>query len=167
MSEDKVEVTAKYVVPVEPEEIGFVIDTNPKPVMEFKDQEEVNKYLKEWKETLYLQGWSIKVNLVDRKVLEKEGKEFAGYNDFQMVNQTCVIEITIPDDDIKGRLLKYCMEQILVHELLHLKYNWLENKNDSMQNAYFEILEHQLIEQMSKSLIMAKYGLTLDWFNNF
>lgn len=61
------------------------------------------------------------------------------------------------------RIMKYCAEIILVHELLHCKMNWISN-NDTYEGKYFDTVEHALLEQMAKSLIMAKYNVGLEYF---
>lgn len=79
-----------------------------------------------------------------------------------MVNKCCTIRILDPIY-YGERIIKYCAEQILVHELLHCKYNWICNEN-SYEGKYVDVMEHGLLEQMAKSLIMVKYGVGLEYF---
>ena len=137
------------------------------PILEFKSNEELQESLKEWQKRLFLDDWVIKAELVNRSELVIEGEELNGSNTFQMVNKASAIRIAVPDDDIRDRIIRYCAEHILVHELLHCKYNWLESDYSSMSNAYYDTQDHALLEQMAKSLIMAKYNIDLDWFINF
>ena len=64
------------------------------------------------------------------------------------------------------RVVKYFAEKTLVHELLHLKYNWFVPQKESVESVYYDTLEHSLLEQMAKSLIMAKYNIPLSWFKS-
>lgn len=119
------------------------------PIMEFKDLKQAEKYLKEWKERLFLNNWTIKVNFVDGN----EVPECQGRNNFSFVNKSSVINLVRLTDDIKTGIVKTCQEVTLVHELLHLKSNLIET-------------EHALIEELARSLIMAKYNINSDWFLN-
>lgn len=131
-----------------------------KPKEIFKSEEELKQYTKWWQEKLFLTDW-----IIVSKICTPE--EFitdncAGENEFDMVNKCCIIRIL--DSIYYGeRIIKYCAEQILVHELLHCKYNWICNEN-SYEGKYVDVMEHGLLEQMSKSLIMVKYGVGLEYF---
>ena len=141
--------------------------TNKTPIMEFESQEQLQACVEEWKKVLFLQDWTIKGALVDPPFLDDEGDELGGHNSLQVVNRCSFIQIVKPNDDIRDRIVKFCAEVTLVHELLHCKYNWTLKNADSIEYAYFETLEHSLIEQMAKSLIMVKYNLPFEWFQNF
>lgn len=129
----------------------------------FKSKEELNECLKWWKEKLFLTDWIIKARIAEPCDFIKE--ECCGENEFDMVNKCCVILIL--DQKYYGnRIMKYCAEKVLVHELLHCKYNWLTN-DGSYEGKYVDVMEHGLLEQMAKSLVMAKYNLNLDYFDNW
>ena len=141
---------------------------NKTPIMEFESQEQLQACIEEWKKVLFLQDWIIKGELVYPPfTADDTGEELAGHNCFQVVNRCSFIQIVKPNDDILDRMVKFCAELTLVHELLHCKYNWTLKDSNSIEYAYYETLEHSLIEQMAKSLIMVKYDLTLEWFQNF
>jgi hypothetical protein len=130
------------------------------PIEEFTNQIMLDACLSSWQKTLFLNDWIIKASVVKPDEFIEEN--VCGENEFDMVNKSCVIRIM--DKKYYGeRIMKYCAEKILVHELLHCKYNWLCPPN-TLEGKYFDTLEHGLLEQMSKSLIMAKYGLGLDYF---
>ena len=137
------------------------------PIMEFESQEHLQSCIEEWKKVLFLQDWIIKGVLVDPPLVDDCDEELSANNTFQMVNRCSVIRIIKPNEDIKSRIMKFCGELSLVHELLHCKYNWTAKSSESIEYAYFDTLEHGLIEQMAKSLIMAKYNLPFEWFQNF
>ena len=130
------------------------------PIEEFTSQIMLDQSLKEWQKRLFLDDWIIKARLVapDEFTLEN----VCGENEFDMVGKCCVIRI-MEKKYYGDRILKYCAEKILVHELLHCKYNWLVAP-DTMEGKYFDELDHSLLEQMAKSLIMAKYNIGLDYF---
>lgn len=136
------------------------------PIMEFDTEEELQKCIEEWKSVLFLQDWIIKGKLVD-ELCDDDGNEYAGHNCFQIANKCGLIQIVKANEDNKSRIVKYCAEATLVHELLHCKYNWTQKSSDSIEYAYYDNLEHSLIEQMAKSLIMTKYNLPFEWFFNF
>lgn len=130
-----------------------------KPIEEFTSKTMLNASLDEWKKALFLDDWIIKAIVCEPNELD-EGN--CGENEFDMVNKSCVIRIL--DKKYYGkRIMKYCAEKILVHELLHCKYNWL-CPPDTMEGKYMDTLDHSLLEQMAKSLIMVKYGLGLEYF---
>lgn len=133
------------------------------PIMEFESEAQAQKCLKEWQRRLFLQDWIIKLNInVPRH--EMEGK--TGLVDLQLENKAAVIFIVRQDDDIKDRIAKTCAEKTLIHELLHCKYNVLEC-GGSYEGAFLNAHQHMLLEQMAKSLLMAKYNLDNAWFKNF
>lgn len=134
------------------------------PIMEFTSIEQAYECLNEWKGKLFLQDWIIKLKLCDPE--EMNLKEVCGENIYVIENKSCLIKILKPEF-YGDRIVKYCAEQILIHELLHCKYNWVERDYNSIEVVYYDTLEHSLLEQMSKSLLMAKYNLNLDWFKNF
>ena len=130
------------------------------PIDVFENQEQLNQSLKEWQSRLFLDDWIIKAYICEPH--EFITPESQGENEFQIVNKCSVIRIL--DKKYYGeRIQKYCAELILVHELLHCKYNWLKD-NGTYEGKYLDTMEHSLLEQMAKSLIMAKYGVGLDYF---
>lgn len=140
---------------------------NLEPIMEFQSQEQLQNCIEEWKKVLFLESWVIKGILVDPPLIDDNGTELCGQNNFQICNKCSLIKIVRANDDIRDRIVKYCAEVSLVHELLHCKYNWTYKGSDSIEYAYYDTLEHSLIEEMAKSLIMAKYNLPFEWFKNF
>lgn len=58
------------------------------------------------------------------------------------------------------RIIEFDFEQILVHELLHIKFglmSFTSNTYESKVNAEFR---HQLIDDLARALVMAKRGQT-------
>lgn len=134
------------------------------PIMEFKTQEELNACLAEWQERLFLQDWTIKANY---DCTSLNGQEIMGNCNYCAVNKCATINLCIPDEDTKSRIQKCCMEGTLVHELLHCKMMLADGSPENTEGKFFNECEHALLEQLAKSFIMVKYGLTFEWFKNF
>lgn len=132
-----------------------------KPIEEFETQDNLDIAVKWWQEKLFLTGWVISASVCERREFES-GDDLCGENVFDMVNKSCVIRI-LRKEEYGDRIIKYCAERILVHEMLHLKYNWL-GAPDTLEGNYFDVMEHSLLEEMAKTLIMVKYGLDFDYF---
>jgi hypothetical protein len=130
------------------------------PIIEYKSQAELDSSLAEWQERLLLTDWIIRARFDDT---------IHAYAEVAKVTdvQSAVISIHPLDEVTEGRNTKYCAEKSLVHELLHLKFDLVDFDNPPIEAAVFSYTQHQKIEQMSKSLIMAKYGIGFDWFKNF
>ena len=133
------------------------------PIMVFKNEKQLRKCLKYWKKKLFLTDWTIQVQICP----PDEIKGLAGRNNFTFEDKSSIIRIgDYSLEDRKNYVGKTCDECTLVHELLHLKYNFVEN-SDSFEGKYYEAIEHQKLEQLAKTLIMVKYDLPFKWFQNF
>ena len=127
--------------------------------MKFKTVKQAKKYLKEWQSRLFLEGWTIEVMLVKQKEIPDE----QGHIEFSQENKCAVIKIAMAKHT-GDFIQKICAEKVLVHELLHCKYNLLK-KDDTYESLYLDIAQHSLLEQMAKSLIMVKYNVSFKWFS--
>lgn len=138
----------------------YKLPVGKEPKIKFKDKLELNRYLKEWQERLYLNDWIITAELVSYEDLN----EFESGNVlFDVMNSSAKISILSNDkhvNPITGNT-KIPEELILVHELLHIVNN-LYCHDDEDYDIYQE--KHKKLENMAKSLIMAKYNLSSDWF---
>jgi hypothetical protein len=134
------------------------------PIRVFKSIEQAVACLKEWQSRLFLDDWIINVKLCRQCDMCEEGN--AGENEYQAGSKRSVIRIAT-DYDQEGFIEKVCHEKILVHELLHCKYNWVMVDPDNYIAHYFDTMDHALLEQMAKTLIMVKYDLPFEWFKNF
>lgn len=119
--------------------------------------------LEYWKKVLQLQNWCIKAVLTGEN-LEVDGKVVRGRNTTEYLKCESFIEISTVE--YAGEYTKHCEELTLVHELLHCAMPLFCNDDDSatMRDAWVELLEHQRIDMLAKSLIMAKYGVGIEWF---
>ena len=131
--------------------------------MEFKDQKEAENILEWWKKKLFLTDWIIKINLVCASDMPDD----AGVNHLNFMMKSSSIDIAQPDKGIRERIVKFCAEETLAHELLHCKDDILIPDKGNYASVYLDERQHQLLEEMAKSLIMAKYDLPYDWFKNF
>lgn len=137
-----------------------------KPIEEFKTQEELNECLKWWQHRLYLDSWLIEARIVD-EIIDLDGNaddSAVGYNTFVYESELSSIQI-LKREKFDG-MGKYCAEKILVHEILHNKQAWMQSEGNSYESAYLMVTEHKMLEQMAKSLIMAKYDLDFDYFKS-
>lgn len=127
------------------------------PVEKFKDLAEAKKYLEEWKHTLFLDDWFIKLILEDKEIDCLENR--SGCCDYVTQQHSAKIRLAhYLGDDF---LVKQCEEVTLVHELLHCKKGYMSD------NDIVNIMEEQQIEDMAKSLIICKYNLPREWFKNY
>lgn len=129
------------------------------PIMEYKTDEELQESLKEWQTRLFLTDWNIKVRICSK--LDMADIENAGECTVYHANHVVRIDIA-KATEIGNVIEKVPQEKTLVHELLHCKY--IRPENDSFETTYVSIREHGLLEQMAKSLIMAKYDIPYEWF---
>lgn len=125
----------------------------------FNTVDEIMPYLREWKHRLFLDEWIICVGFHDIHEYPDEN----GHVEFSIMNKTATITLLDKFDQENTRIMKNCHELILVHELLHLKIGFLEAPSTA-EGKLWTTYEHQLIYEMSKALIMAKYNIGLDWF---
>lgn len=132
--------------------------------MQFKNLKEMTKCLRYWQHVLCLDHWYIVPRLVDELV--HEGDECWGLNIHEQVNRTAVISVRKYRPEDAEAPKKYCAEQILVHELLHCHYNWLQKDTNDHDSVYYSVKDHQQLELMAEALIMAKYNIDRSFFYN-
>lgn len=133
------------------------------PCCYYYDDSNLQNALEYWKKVLHLQNWCIKAILTGEN-LEVDGRTVHGRNTTEYLKCEAFIEISTVEYD--GEYTKHCEELTLVHELLHCAMPLFCNDDDSatMRDAWVELLEHQRIDMLAKSLIMAKYGVDIEWF---
>lgn len=135
------------------------------PKMAFDNLLEMKQYLKIWQHILGLDFWYIDCRLVEELV--SDGEECWGLNTHNHVDRSALITIRQYKEDRDGNSIKkYCAEQILVHELLHCVYNWLQKDDKDYAVAYYDVMEHQQLDLMAEALILARYNLKRDFFSN-
>lgn len=118
-----------------------------------KSKEEL--LLDEWQKRLGLSDWVIILRYnSDGSDMEEDN---AGETEWQDVSKTAVIRI-VSKEQYGERIIKYDFERILVHELLHVKFQYFQLCNTTYESKVFDIAQHQLIEDLAQSLVMAKRG---------
>lgn len=134
-------------------------------IEEFKSQTELNECLLWWQARLQLTDWIITARKVSKHELDNPDDQ----GECLMIHSRKVAEILIlnredlPQDSVVNTALRYCEEEVLVHELLHLIYNWMQPPT-TYEAIYLDEMEHQLLDTMARSLIMVKYNLDLSYF---
>lgn len=138
------------------------------PKCVFENIEEANRYLAEWQERLFLLDWIIMVKLHPFGELKgNSDEEILAVCDHDKSLKVAKIDIMQFDKEYDDVLIKYCAEKIIIHELLHIKLDLSRYVFDEQLNAAVYVMEHTLVEEMAKSLLMAKYDIKFDWFKNF
>lgn len=128
--------------------------------MYFENEQEMYDCLNYWKKKLFLSDWHIGISFAKRG--EMSDIDYAGESTVQWVNKCGTISILVAEDMPKDMLLKQPHEVTLIHELLHFKFFGVEN--NSIEGLFWNEMQHQLLEDMAKSLYMAKYNLNNDWW---
>ena len=128
------------------------------PIMKFENLEQAKECLKEWQHRLFLNDWIIKVNLVDCIDDEPNCMGQVDYN-----REYLYANIRIKKELNEKTIENLCHEKILVHELMHLIIQQTENY-ETIEALYWNNNQHQIMEHIARSLIMAKYNLDIDFF---
>lgn len=142
-------------------EIGNALNISEEerePIFDFKNQETLDKYLKEWQERLMLTNWIINAKIVEQGKIPNYG----GISDVSFSNSHAIIQIAEYNHN-NNYFFKQPQELVLVHELLHCVFMNVVNEN-TIEGLYYSEKQHQTLERIAKSLIMAKYNLIYDWF---
>lgn len=114
-------------------------------------EDQANALFEKWVKILKLGDWDI---LFYWRVhpAEMAEKYSAGCTSYNWVCKQAVIQIADPAKykmDMEGFPFDY--EQILVHELMHLKMALVDDPDDRMIGA----VVHQLVDDLAKSLVAA------------
>lgn len=135
------------------------------PIINFKSNEQFQEVAKEWQNRLFLGDWLMDFRLIDDKIIGKtsNGAEELGLCYYDSLNKHAVISVANGEGTIA--------EFTLVHELLHCQLEYSntdvigdEEKLDEVEMFYAQSL-HTRLNQMAKSLIMAKYlNIDKDFF---
>lgn len=110
----------------------------------------MQKLLQEWQHRLGLDDWFIDLR-TDVSPNDMQLNLCEGETEWNEVNKCAVINILNPKD-YGTRITPFDKEKTLVHELLHIKFAFLQNNENELQNR----LVHQMIEDMAKALVNAK-----------
>lgn len=103
-----------------------------------------------WQDLLQLNDWKI-VLLDNCSPNDMNNYAVQGENEWDEVHKSSVIRI-IDKKDYGERIVPFDKEKTLVHELLHIKFGFLDNSGNSLQDRIL----HQIIDDMAKALVIAK-----------
>lgn len=114
-------------------------------------EEKAKALFEEWVKILQLEEWDIRFHWrVDPKRMKIA--DCAGDTSYNDVCKQAVIEIAdldLYETDMDGFEVDY--EQVLVHELMHLKLSILDDTDNELQNKTV----HHLVDGLARSLIKA------------
>jgi hypothetical protein len=135
--------------------------------MIFEDIDQAYQVKNEWATRLGLQDWLLQLEMKPEHKMSERGRGGEIYCHY--TEKCAMITLVEADPEELGEYInKFCHEVFLVHELLHAKFPTTTNTNgESYELAYLNQCQHQLIDDIAKALVMAKYNLPLEWFKNF
>ena len=108
-----------------------------------------NKMLKEWVKRLGLTDWRIKLKInCSPDDMPTEG---VGCTQFTETTKCAYIYIIAPEF-YGDRIIPFDGQEVLVHELLHLKFALIQDVKDDLQERYV----HQLLDDIARALVDAK-----------
>lgn len=135
------------------------------PIIIFKNQTQARDCLHKWRYRLSLSDWIIDIHLHygDIVIAPAWGKS-------TIWRAIHVAEIHIPmpgPGQINPFPQRYCQELILVHELLHIVLPGYDADINTTEGFFYENEQHARLESIAKALIMAKYNVGRNWFDNY
>lgn len=143
------------------------------PIERFKNVDEMIACAKEWEKIMMLDNWSIKYELLD-SLMDNDDEPIGGVCRRDPIYQAAHIKLhrdvtkdpKFDEDFPHGNTIRYNHEHILVHEMCHISVDVFSSvPRNTIENAfYMDNGSHRLVEVMTRSLLMARYGLTIDWF---
>lgn len=142
---------------------------NSTPVINFETDEALTEAMRYWQRVLLMQHWTIKARLAPADALgdeDEDGTRTCGLCTHQIPEQCATIQIMRAEDWQGDSDRKFCQELFLVHELLHPKL-WRPYSVGTAHTAeglLADAHDHVLVDQMARSLLMAKYDINHDWF---
>lgn len=114
----------------------------------------IEELLEEWQNRLGLQDWAICLRY-DCKPDDLQLEDCSGETQWSTSIKDACIKI-VSKEYCEDRICNYDFEQILVHELLHLKFGLLDIGNNSYESKVTEEVRHQLIDDLARAFIMTK-----------
>lgn len=118
------------------------------------NEPEARMLLKEWQERLRLQDWIVDVSICrkDEMILAEKAAEI----EMNFEQKTAIIRLLDGKDmPQEETILEECHEKTLIHELLHLHFDLV---NDALgKNQTVKDVLHQGIELTAQALYNAKY----------
>lgn len=138
-----------------------------KPIEYFKSDDEFQKCCKWWQHRLFLDNWFISFEMVDGYLtMEDDESEriMSGMCEFDFNNREANITVVNTKQSIDDSIIKEIAELTIVHELLHIKQEYIINIEPENETSFHKYVAHQELEAMAKTLLMVKYNLDYDYF---
>lgn len=137
------------------------------PFEYFEKDEDFFNCCKYWKDVLRLTDWVISFSLYHDELYNSEGVIVKGNTTYEPVLKAARVEISdySKSNSLANRVLRPCVEETVVHELLHLRLSLLDAPS-SYEGKCAELYEHTNVEILARSFIMAKYDLDWSYFAN-
>lgn len=133
------------------------------PIKKFTSKKQFLECAKWWQNKLLLNNWIIEFELVEKNIEKDGGEPVDGYCQFAVENSEA--KIVISNVETVGSIAKFSAELTVIHELLHLKREYLpENYITTKEETLDDVYLHQCQELMAKSLLMTKYNIDYKWF---
>lgn len=138
-----------------------------KPIEVFKSDKQFQEVAKNYQHKLFLDDWFIIFGLTKEPITADDGQILWGYCNFSYENASASIMVFNGDLAEQGidADSKNIAELTLLHELLHLKMEYMTDKDivgDLPLVA--QSLKHRGLESLAKSILMFKYGIDYDYF---
>lgn len=133
----------------------------------FFDSEEAKRSLDEWQKKLGLQDWEIIVEIYNNDNGDF-GKNDLGYVSMDHINKIACVGLLKRVESDK----KFCvepMEVTLIHELLHVKLDFVSISDRPVKNYEYDvlgILHERNINDLAKSFYCVKHDLSLSSLKN-
>lgn len=135
------------------------------PIIIYENKKQALKYMKYWQRILNLDSWLIDVRLhYDQPCIAPSW----GASKIYRAIHIGVINIPMPKpNQINTFPQRYSQELITVHELCHFRIPSVQMEVENTANDFYEDEVHASLEAVAKGYIMAKYELTMQYFENF
>lgn len=121
--------------------------------MEAITQEKLEQIMRYWQEKLKLQQWRIEIELAsEERMLAKGHSPANGLNDYHLDALESFIQISLPEFQKRRNFSPVDVEQVVVHELLHLHFAPLGIDVEDPKATF----EEQLCQTISRTLVELK-----------
>ena len=144
------------------------MSSNNKPIEVFKSVDQFKECCEYWQHTLFLDSWFIRFALTTDEIKDDEGNFLWGVCEHHTEGSAASITIynkrDFESEETDDMWLKPCAELTLIHELLHLQFEYSDATADTDNEMLRAHFTHSSLERMAKSLLMARYNLDKSWF---
>lgn len=136
-----------------------------KPIELFKSDRQFQEYAKWWQHKLFLDSWFIVFHLASEDIVDETGERVvSGLCEYDFTNKEASITICNTTENDEGSVLRNISELNLIHELLHLKNEYILAVENPEDRSFHKYIAHQGLEEMAKTLLRVKYNLDCNYF---